>query len=248
MTSMSMFGRQFALAPTLGKVLNSTSESSHCIDELAETYLKSYTSADRMTFQRKYKEPIHTHPTAKVMISTNQLPQFTDKSIGIWRRMLFVPFEKKYPEDKQNHNLIDQLSMELPGIFNWAFEGLKKLRQAGNFTRPTKCRQAVEQYRMDVNPARAFLQQNYVASLQYEGLPCQEVYRSYTHFCERNGFRPMNNTNFGKEVKRVLPAVKKEQKRFGRGRTTFYLGLAVKEDSEVAAETVYTDYTDYTKF
>ncbi|MBN2456291.1 MAG: hypothetical protein JXB29_07140 [Sedimentisphaerales bacterium] len=92
------------------------------------------------------------------------------------------------------------------------------------------------------------------AFLQYEGLPCQEVYRSYTHFCERNGFRPMNSNNFGKEVKRAMPATKKEQKRFGRARTTFYLGLAVKDGSEAATESIetvntdYHDYNDYSKF
>jgi putative DNA primase/helicase len=47
---LSQFCNQFALAPTLGKVLNSTSESSHGLDEIAEATLKSYTSGDRMTF------------------------------------------------------------------------------------------------------------------------------------------------------------------------------------------------------
>jgi len=235
---LSMFSHPFALAPTLGKVLNSTSESCHGLDELAETMLKSYTSGDRMSFQRKFKEPVHAVPTAKIMISTNQLPQFTDKSMGLWRRLLFVPFENSYPEHRQNPNLAEELSKELPGIFNWAFKGLKKLQQAGRFMQPAKCRQAISDYRRDVNPARAFLLDNYVASFEYEGLPCQEIYDSYVRWCGNNGYKPLNHSNFGKEVNRTFTNIQKSQRRTVNRRITVYQGLSVKEGSEVASETI----------
>jgi len=235
---LSMFSHPFALAPTLGKVLNSTSESCHGLDELAETMLKSYTSGDRMSFQRKFREPVHAVPTAKIMISTNQLPQFADKSMGLWRRLLFVPFENSYPEHRQNPNLAEELSEELPGIFNWAFEGLKRLERSGRFTQPAKCKQAISDYRRDVNPARAFLLDNYVAGFEYEGLPSMEVYQAYVRWCENNGYRPMNHNNFGMEVKRTLPVVRKGQRRKGNRRIAVYQGLSVREGSEVASETI----------
>lgn len=50
---------------------------------IAETMLKSFASGDRMSFQHKFKEPVHATPTAKIMISTNLLPQFADKSMGL---------------------------------------------------------------------------------------------------------------------------------------------------------------------
>jgi len=236
---LSMFSHQFALASTLGKVLNSTSESCHGLDELAETMLKSYTSGDRMSFQRKFREPVHAVPTAKIMISTNQLPQFADKSMGLWRRLLFVPFENSYPEHRQNPDLAGELSEELPGIFNWAFEGLKRLERDGPFVQPAKCRQAIAEYRRNVNPARAFLLDNYVAGFEYEGLPSQEVYNSYVTWCGNNGYRPMNDCNFGKEVKRTFPGITKERNRSGGRLISIYTGIAVREDSDVSQELFY---------
>jgi P4 family phage/plasmid primase-like protien len=233
---LSMFSHPFALAATLGKVLNSTSESCHGLDELAETMLKSFTSGDRMTFQRKFREPVHDVPTTKIMISTNQLPQFADKSEGLWRRLIFVPFENIYPEHRQNPDLADELSEELPGIFNWALAGLKRLRQAGHFVQPERCKQAMAEYRRDVNPARTFLLDNYTAGLEYEGLPSMEVYQSYTRWCEANGYRPMNNSNFGKEVKRAFTSVEKQRSRTSGRPTSIYAGIAVREDSYVAQE------------
>ncbi|MHC4748533.1 MAG: primase-like DNA-binding domain-containing protein, partial [Planctomycetota bacterium] len=129
-----------------------------------------------------------------------------------------MPFEKSYPEHLQNPNLADELSAELPGIFNWAYDGLQTLQRAGRFEVPQKCERARRQYRRDVNPARAFLLDNYVARPEYEGLPSREVYGCYVRFCKANGYRPMNNTNFGKEVKRAFPSVKKGQSRTGARR------------------------------
>jgi putative DNA primase/helicase len=231
---LSQFSNQFALSATLGKVLNSSSESSGILDKFAETTLKSYTSGDRMTFHRKYKDSVHDFPTAKIMISTNQLPQFTDKSSGIWRRLLFVPFERSFPQHLQNPHLADELSTELSGIFNWAFEGLKSLMRIGRFITPKKCSRAIEQYRRDVNPARAFLLDNYAAGFNDSGLPAQEVYACYVRYCQDNGFRHLNSNNFGKEVKRTMPSVNKERRRIGGRQVQMYSGIAVKEESEVA--------------
>ncbi len=160
---LSNFDKPFGLSPTLGRMLNTSSESSHKIDELAETMLKSYTSGDRMTFDRKFKEPISCCPTAKVMISTNQLPNFADKSNGIWRRMLSVFFGRNVPEEEQNPNLVNELAAELPGIFNWSLAGLRKLILDGRFIEPKKCKEMLAEYRRDTNPAKVFLEENYVA-------------------------------------------------------------------------------------
>ncbi|MHC4557789.1 MAG: hypothetical protein ACYS80_10860 [Planctomycetota bacterium] len=48
----------------------------------------------------------------------------------------------------------------------------------------------------------------------------------------------MNNTNFSKEIKRAFPDVKKGQGRVGARRVAIYQGIAVKEGSEVATETI----------
>jgi P4 family phage/plasmid primase-like protien len=229
---LSLFGDKFSLASTLGKMLNSTSESSHGINELCETMLKSYTSGDRMTFDRKYREPINAHPTAKIMISTNQLPNFADKNNGVWRRMLFVPFDKCIPADQQDPHLIDELSAELPGIFNWAYRGLLKLLADGQFIEPKRCKIAIADYRRDTNPARVFLEENYTEGFEFDGIPCGEVYQAYVAWCSQNGYHALNASNFGKEVKRTFAGVVKRHIKRGNIQVWMFSGLAVKEGSE----------------
>jgi P4 family phage/plasmid primase-like protien len=204
---LSRFSHPFSLYGTLGKMVNMTNESSHIISDEAETMLKSFVAGDRLTFERKFKEQVSAKPTAKVMIATNALPRFNDKTQGIWRRILLVPFEKVIPEDQQIKDLADQLKRELPGILNWALAGLEKLNKAGRFTIPEHSSQLTEEYRRDADPARAFLLENYTYSSNGDGIGCSALYEQYKQYCLDNGYKPMSNTTFGQQVKRAFPDV-----------------------------------------
>lgn len=231
--SLAQFGKPFVLATTIGKVVNLSSESNSAIDSFGETVLKAYTSGDAMSFQRKYLEAVEVIPSAKIMIATNQLPKFQDKSQGIWRRMLFVPFEKVYAEDEQNKNLADELAKGLPGVFNWALKGMELLKEENGFIIPVKCRNALEDYKRAVNPARVCLQDNYESDSEAEGLPCDEVYLSYVQWCKSNGCKPLNSSNFGKEVKRTLN-VDKVRGGSREHRVYIYSGLKLKIGAEIS--------------
>ena len=67
----------------------------------------------------------------------NRLPTVTDTSTGFWRRIRVIPFNADF-ENKQRYQRIDDLKEaldeELPGIFNWAMEGLARLRENEFFT------------------------------------------------------------------------------------------------------------------
>src|SRR5262249_19280874 len=86
------FGQRFALTQTLGKLANIASEVGE-IDKAAEGTLKAFTSGDRMTFDRKGIAPVEAMPTARLVLATNNRPRFTDRSGGLWRRMLLMPFQ-----------------------------------------------------------------------------------------------------------------------------------------------------------
>jgi P4 family phage/plasmid primase-like protien len=222
---LARFGNPFALYATLGKVVNATNESSHIIEEEAESILKSFVAGDQFTFERKFREPVQAVPTAKVMISTNALPRFTDKTQGIWRRILLVPFEKTIPEESQVKDLAAEIiATELPGVFNWALEGLRRLNRAG-FTLPDKSKALLEDYRRDADPARAFLLENYTYSPNAYGIVCDTLYGEYKAWCESNGCYALSNRQFGKQVRRVFPGVDRDRPGSGTNRPYVYRGL-----------------------
>ena len=210
---IARFDNPFALIGTLGKILNVTTEGVGLIEELAETTLKSFTSGDRMTFERKFRDAVSDVPTAKVMICTNDLPRFNDKSQAIWRRILLVPFNKTIPDEVQIKDLAEQLKSELPGILDWAIEGLQNLNAAGRFTMPADSKVMLEEYRRDANPARTYLLENYQPTNNGEYVLCETLYREYAAWCKDRNYHPLSDRSFGKEVRRAFPDV--ERKRTG---------------------------------
>ena len=167
------------------------------------------------------------------MISTNALPRFNDKTQGIWRRILLVPFNKVVPPEKQVKGLASEIiKTDLPGIFNWALEGLPTLNRDG-FLAPQGNAKLMEEYRRESDPARAFLTDTFMWSQNGFGIPCSEVYGQYKQYCLDNGCRPLSNLQFGKQVRRVFPEVER-RKRGGRGnREHVYEGLVSQVSQEI---------------
>lgn len=215
---LELFGQRFALGPTLGKLVNMATET-HDIDRIAEGHLKQFTDGSKMTFDRKGLPAVEARPTAKLMIATNSPPRFTDKSMGLWRRMIVLPFTVEIGRDERILGLDKpdwwtRREGELPGVFNWAVEGLRRLLTAVEFTVPEASETTKEEYRQDTNPAREFLVETYVACdpnavSSPAGLLVSEVYGAYRKWCETNGYKQMGARTFGKEVRRAFPSAQR---------------------------------------
>ena len=221
---ISRFGDRFALYSTIGKVCNLTHESSHALEDESENVLKSFVAGDRMTIDRKNRDPIEIQPTAKLLIATNSLPRFGDKTQAVWRRILLVPFDLTLEEKYQIKGKAEQLKRELPGILNWALIGLDRLNVKG-FTDPQGQRELMEEYRRDTDPARAFLMDHYQDSLNGTYVPCADVYKAYRAFCESNGYRGMGERGLGQHVRRLFPGVTRRYRGPRANREYVYEGL-----------------------
>ena len=68
-------------------------------------------------------------------IALNELPRLSDSSAAMRSRLLVLPYFNTY-EGKEDFGLVDRLLAEIPGITNWALEGLRLLRDAGRFRNP----------------------------------------------------------------------------------------------------------------
>jgi putative DNA primase/helicase len=93
---LESFGTRFQLTHTLGKLANIVAE----IGELHRTdegHLKAFVSGDAMYFDRKGIPGVDAIPTARLVFATNNRPRFGDRSDGIWRRVVVIPFRYQVP-------------------------------------------------------------------------------------------------------------------------------------------------------
>lgn len=204
---LEMLGQRFGATPTLGKLANICPDANE-IDRAAEGFLKQFTAGDAYTFDRKGREPISAIPTARLMIACNAHPRFHDRTDGMRRREILMPFLVQIPQADRIIGMDKtewwEAAGELPGIFMWAVEGLARLRQRGTFTRSKVCDEAMDELRGELNPAKTFLQEHFEAD-RAAAVPCQTAYAAYVHWSDQNGHRALSNAQFGKEVARVFP-------------------------------------------
>jgi P4 family phage/plasmid primase-like protien len=210
------FGQRFAMAETLGKLANVCPEVGE-LDKTCEGTLKSYISGDTIFFVRTGKDGFSARPTARLVIATNNIPRFVDRSEGVWRRLLVVPMNVVIPPAERTPGMDKEefWSTELPGILNWALEGLGRLRCNGwRFPQPAACRAALEEHRLESDPARAFLLEHYRACPDGDPIPAAEIYGHYQLWCARNGHRnPLNHIVFGRQIRRLFEGAESKSER-----------------------------------
>jgi putative DNA primase/helicase len=145
-------------------------------------------------------------PSAKHYLAMNKAPSITDTSHGMWRRIIVIDFPKIISEDEMDRELEMKLAQELSGIFNWAIEGYRRLKESGfRFLEPLSVTSSKQNYREETDTIRAFVK----ALLQKtndgdDRLKFGEVYEMYRSFCQNEGKGDIEKKNdFKKRLARL---------------------------------------------
>jgi P4 family phage/plasmid primase-like protien len=111
-----------------GKTVNIVNEYSFPQNMQIDTIIK-VTTGDSVTGRTPGEKPITFKPYAKHFVATNEIPDFGDNSYEMMRRTYQIRFPKAFRPEDEDLSLANKLIEELPGIFNWAIEGLQQLQQ-----------------------------------------------------------------------------------------------------------------------
>lgn len=175
-----------------------------------EEKLKQIASGESIQACYKGKDFIHFKPRAKMIFCCNGQLRSSDTSDGLARRLTIIDFPCKFVEfpDKSDPyqyekdiGLLDKLLTELPGIFNWAYQGYKDLLKFGSFTETDEHEQLMRAFRQASNPVECFIDDLMDAPPQK--VSRDAIYRQYVIWCEDNGHKPLSSTRFHPEFRRV---------------------------------------------
>ncbi|AZA08501.1 DNA primase family protein [Corynebacterium pseudopelargi] len=215
--SMADFGGRFTLDQLRGKPLAIFGDASDTGEhnKVVVERLKNITGEGAVSVDIKGR-PMWTGklPTRFTIIS-NQVPKFLDASSAVQRRAMAVYLTRSF-QGAPDKDLPRKLERELPGIFNWALEGLDRLnRNNGRFTTPDTQQEVLEDLEELGSPLRAFFKETYTLTGNDEdSIDDSDVYDDYTRWCTRNGFgrSQLSKTKFRVEVNAMaLEGVKRGQ-------------------------------------
>lgn len=158
--------------------------------------------SDGTLIQACYKGQTHItfEPRCKLIYSMNK-PPVASVIEGLNRRLRFIEFPCKYVDfpDKRDKrqkpkdvNLIPKLLKELPGIFNWAYNGYQLLNTVGYFTDTPEQAEITKQFEEMSDPIAVFCDENI-----FDGeMTRDHVYSEYKDWCDRTGHKPMSRERF----------------------------------------------------
>jgi putative DNA primase/helicase len=154
--------------------------------------VKTMISGEKLRGEEKYGDSFDFSSIVRLIFSTNELPRTKDKTEGWYRRFKIVRFPNQFSPTDSNYDpkLKRKLIKELPGIFNWAIEGLKRLKDQGYFTISDEMKREKINYKCNNDSVRAFaeakLKKTNEDKKQYQ-LPKQYLYDEYKKYCEKVG-------------------------------------------------------------
>jgi putative DNA primase/helicase len=199
----------------------------------AVSRLLSISGQDKMTINRKNEKKWHGTLGVRFLILTNPL-NFTDASGVIATRFIPVVFSENF-EGRLNDNLPAELLTELPGILNWAIEGLRRLRACGHFVLPPSSLDVLNKLKRKAAPVLNFIDDECELGTDCY-IKLDDLFPIYREWCEVNGHRAMSKSAFSTALEDADPSIKcKRPAGEGDGKRPFVL-YGIRRRSAVGAK------------
>lgn len=217
----------YQLAELGGKRIAGCSESNATDNLVDDAQIKALVAGDTMSARSPHQRPFDLHPHVKLWWSMNALPAVADFSEGFWRRVRVIPFNREFQPNEQITDLKERLNNELPGIFNWAMEGLRRLQSRGRFAVPQQVKDVTSQYRHEANPISLYIDDECIAETDLARCTqVSEIYRVYKEWCLTNTYRAVASRRFRHEMLRLGYPVR--QKNAPVDKTQVFFGIRSK--------------------
>ena len=173
---------------------------------LSTATVKHLCSTDKITAERKYKDPFTFIPSHQLVLYTNHLPRVGSGSDdeGTWRRLKVIPFKSKIEGRNDIKNFSDYLVEKSGGaILSWIIEGAQRIIQKGyHLDVPQVVKEATEDYKRSNDWFSEFLEDSCEVGT---GLTAKsgELYSRYCSYCVSNGETPRGTKEFYSSLERA---------------------------------------------
>lgn len=161
---------------------------------------KAIVSGDSVSLNEKHKRRTTVVPKCKILSFTNHMPQFSEADPSLERRLLIFPCEADVPRDKIDSNLLNKLQKELPALFNWAMEGLKRLKQSNwKFSETDAIKGIVKKYVFESDPLYKFISDAITVNENAKFMRFIDIQHVYEKWAHNNGYEIKMN-RFGVQL------------------------------------------------
>ncbi|NEA65394.1 NTP-binding protein [Streptomyces sp. SID12488] len=228
--TLAGLGTNFGLSTLVGKPLGVISDarlSGNDNSQVVERLL-TISGEDTIDVDRKYRAVWTGKLPTRLMILSNELPHFGDSSGVIAKRFVLLNMTVSWL-GKEDPTLMDRLIAEMPGILNWALEGLARLQRTGRITEPKSSREAVTTMQDTASPTSAFVRERCTTGPACT-VPVDTLWTVWREWSEDNGVRAGTKQVFGRNLLSVVPQLNRTRPRDAYGQqVAVYSGITLNQ-------------------
>jgi putative DNA primase/helicase len=190
--------------------------------------LLSISGEDTLTVNRKYRDQWTGKLPCRLHVLSNEMPKLGDASAAIIGRMVLLVLTHSWL-GREDFTLEERIQKELPGILNWALDGLHRLtvNNGNRFTRLPSAEESIVQMRDLASPIGAFVREECDVGAGYE-TEVDKLYGAFKVWAENNGHTKSSKQVFGRDLHAAVPSLRKPQQRGTEKRRRVYSGIRLK--------------------
>ena len=200
---LKMFSKDFMLEPLMrvSAVITDENDTGTYVDDAA--VLKSIITGDPFLLNRKFKDPRTMVFRGFMVQCVNELPRLKDRSESMYRRLLVVPFEKRFEGCERKYIKSDYLYRQ--DVLEYVLFHLLHDTNYYELSVPDVCVDMLNQYRVFNDPVREFCE-TFLSECVWDLLPWGFLHDLYTCWMERSykQSRPEGLKTFKSRVESVL--------------------------------------------
>jgi putative DNA primase/helicase len=227
-SSIETLGGRFGLIGLVGKSglfiteMNSSNENISA----ATSRINAISGEDNVSAERKGREEWSGKLGCRILVASNNLPTFGQHVDALMTRLLVVPFDVSFA-GREDRQLTSKLTTELPGILNWALDGLETLRLCGEFEEPAESKEIKTRMRHISEPLLGFIEARCIVG-QDERVGKNELYNAYRAYCAECGHHPLAKNKFTERLRTQRKGIVPARGRDGEERSHFYKGVSLR--------------------
>lgn len=195
--SLDILSQRFGRARLVGKLLNVCSEEES--QYLKHDIFKALVTGEEIDAERKNEDGFSYHNFAKLVFATNNFPKFSDMDYSTKRRIIVIPFNNKFEENK-DFNLLDKLKSESAQFVNFALQGLKRLQKNNyKYSISAESSESLLELESESSSSVRYIQDELTVDPDRKiGISASNIYRLYREWAGDNGHKPVSSMKFFK--------------------------------------------------
>jgi putative DNA primase/helicase len=171
----------------------------------AAANINGISGEDGQTVERKNMTNWDGNLGVRFTIAGNTLPDFGSHTGAMATRLMIIPFEVSF-EGREDRALTERLKDELPGILNWALDGLDRLRLCGDFVEPADSIAAKKRLIYLSDPIHGFVEECCAVKAKTD-IDKRILYDGYVRYCEATKARVQPLEQFTSRLTQIYPNV-----------------------------------------